>query len=121
MGDQERAAARGEYTRLRMELQDLYGKVAALESDRSEHEIVLAQLKTVPSDRRCWQQIGEALCEQNVESVQGSLTANLEKIGSTVEKLSAQLQERETRLGELAAKYGFSEKDIAPPGAAGAT
>jgi len=74
------AEVRSEYSQLRSSLQQLYAKLGALESDKSEHELVLAQLRELPGDRRAWIQIGGALCEQTVEQIIPILTGNLSAV-----------------------------------------
>ncbi|KAA8493115.1 putative prefoldin subunit 2 [Porphyridium purpureum] len=113
MSGAEETVARTEYANTRMELQELYSKVGALEADRSEHGMVLAQLASVPRDRRCWHQVGDVLCEQDVQTVQAALQANLDRIIATIDKLVELMRTKEARVGQLVAKYGFTEKDVA--------
>jgi len=108
MSDERVAASaevRAEYGQLRSALQQLYAKIGALESDKSEHELVLVQLRELPGDRRAWIQIGGALCEQNVEKTIPILAGNLQSATESITKLTEELQSTERRIAELSSKY----------------
>mmetsp|Transcript_3373 Transcript_3373/g.5915 ORF Transcript_3373/g.5915 Transcript_3373/m.5915 type:complete len:133 (-) Transcript_3373:158-556(-) len=99
------ANVRTEYAQLRTELQQLYAKLAALDADKSEHQLVVNQLKDLPSDRRAWMQVGGSLCQQTVGDVLPVLQSNMNSASESIAKLTEQLEKVEARLNELSSKY----------------
>lgn len=97
------------YQRLREEIDGMYGKLAQVDGDRSEHDLVLRQLKSLDNDRRCWQQVGATLAEKRVGDVVPALQATRNNLQATVEKLTKLVSSREEQLAELTRKYGIRE------------
>mmetsp|Transcript_18696 Transcript_18696/g.32462 ORF Transcript_18696/g.32462 Transcript_18696/m.32462 type:complete len:132 (-) Transcript_18696:220-615(-) len=102
-------SVRLELTQARNDVQDLYTRIAALESEKSEHEMVMEQIKDLPKDRKCWHQVGNVLSEQTVEQVVQILETNLEQIKNTLTKMSSEVQQKEQKLGEIMSKHGIME------------
>eukprot|EP00171_Calliarthron_tuberculosum_P010235 IDg10235t1 len=87
----------------------MYGKLAQVDGDRSEHDLVLRQLKSLDTDRRCWQQVGATLVEKNVGEVVPALQSTRDNLQTTVDKLTKLVGSREEQLAELTKKYGIRE------------
>mmetsp|Transcript_11220 Transcript_11220/g.46862 ORF Transcript_11220/g.46862 Transcript_11220/m.46862 type:complete len:125 (-) Transcript_11220:1609-1983(-) len=90
---------------LKRELQDLYSKIAEIDADKSEHELVLTQLSGLNGSRKCWQQVGEVLVESNVESVVPVLEEKKKNIEEAIQTLQKQVQMKEKELGEVQKRY----------------
>eukprot|EP00188_Purpureofilum_apyrenoidigerum_P001101 Plantae.Rhodophyta-Purpureofilum_apyrenoidigerum.ctg15638.p2 GENE.Plantae.Rhodophyta-Purpureofilum_apyrenoidigerum.ctg15638~~Plantae.Rhodophyta-Purpureofilum_apyrenoidigerum.ctg15638.p2 ORF type:complete len:142 (+),score=42.66 Plantae.Rhodophyta-Purpureofilum_apyrenoidigerum.ctg15638:57-428(+) len=99
------------YASLKQDLQELYSKIAEIDADKSEHELVLSQLNGLSGDRRCWQQIGEVLTETNVESVVPILDSKKKNIEEAMSRLSAEVQRKEAALADLQKTYNIQEKN----------
>eukprot|EP00177_Eucheuma_denticulatum_P008615 GFKZ01015677.1.p3 GENE.GFKZ01015677.1~~GFKZ01015677.1.p3 ORF type:complete len:117 (+),score=24.04 GFKZ01015677.1:68-418(+) len=97
------------YQSLREEVDELYTKLGQVESDRNEHELVLKQLTSLESERRCWQQIGPVLAEKKVGDVLPILTMNRDRFSDTVKQLTETVGRKEKEISDLQTKYGIRE------------
>mmetsp|Transcript_17153 Transcript_17153/g.35668 ORF Transcript_17153/g.35668 Transcript_17153/m.35668 type:complete len:131 (-) Transcript_17153:219-611(-) len=101
-----------QYTLLKSEVQNYYGKLGALESDCAEHEVVARTIKQLPGEgRRCWQQVGGVLAERTVEEMTVILESNRQKIEETINKMTSDLRDKESKLNSLREKYNIIEKN----------
>lgn len=98
-----------QYQRLREEIDTLYGRLGQVDSDRSEHDLVLKQLTSLNGERRCWHQVGAVLTERTVSDVAPVLKNTRDKLQSTVERIRATVAEREQKLADIARKIGAPE------------
>lgn len=102
----ERRAHAATYQRLREEIDTLYSRLGQVDSDRSEHDLVLKQLTQLNGERRCWHQVGAVLTERTVGDVAPVLKSTRDNLQATVEKITATVQEREQSLADVASKIG---------------
>uniref|UniRef100_A0A6T6NX25 Prefoldin subunit 2 n=1 Tax=Rhodosorus marinus TaxID=101924 RepID=A0A6T6NX25_9RHOD len=98
------------YDNLKRELLELYSKIAEIDADKSEHELVLTQLNGLNGSRKCWQQVGEVLVESNVETVVPVLEEKKKHIEEAIQTLQKQVQLKENELGELQKRYKIQVK-----------
>ncbi len=96
------------YRALRQEVDSLYARLGQVDSDRSEHDLVLKQLRSLDGARRCWHQVGAVLTERTVADVVPVLESTREKLRATVERLTSAVTDREKSLVELSRKLGVS-------------
>lgn len=96
------------YRALRQEVDSLYARLGQIDSDRSEHDLVLKQLRSLDGKRRCWHQVGAVLTERTVAEVVPVLESTREKLQSTVERLTSAVTDREKSLSQLSRKLGVS-------------
>lgn len=96
------------YRALRQEVDSLYARLGQVDSDRSEHDLVLKQLRSLDGDRRCWHQVGAVLTERTVADVVPVLESTRENLQATVERLTLAVTDREKSLTELSRKLGLS-------------
>ncbi len=97
------------YQGLREEIDTLYNRLAVVDGDRSEHDLVLKQLSSLEGSRRCWHQVGAVLAEKTVAEVLPVLKTNRGQLADTVVKLTEAVQAREKELAEMTKKYGIRE------------
>jgi prefoldin subunit 2 len=99
------------------EMKQSYGvvcnKLAELQSDVNEHELVIATLKDMSDDRKCFRLVGEVLVERNVGQVLPALEEHCKGIAAVIERLEAEKEKRAQAINAFAAKY-----NIRPRGAA---
>ena len=68
------------YREIMQECQRLMTKIAELEVDRNEHQLVEETLKPLNPDRRAYRLVGDVLVERTVKEVLPSVTANRENV-----------------------------------------
>lgn len=106
------------YQGLREDINTLYSRLAGVDSDRSEHDLVLKQMEKLDGSRRCWHQVGTVLAETTVAEVVPVLKINHSQLIESVQSLTAAVQAREKQLSELTNKYGIREVDASTAAAA---
>lgn len=106
------------YQGLREDINTLYGRLAGVDSDRSEHDLVLKQLAALDGSRRCWHQVGSVLAETTVAEVVPVLKINHGQLVESVQTLTGAVQAREKTLSEMTTKYGIREVDASTAAAA---
>jgi prefoldin subunit 2 len=72
-----------QYQQMLSECQKLMNKVAELEVDRNEHQLVEETLKPLDPERRAYRLVGEVLVERTVKEVLPSVTANRENVSQS--------------------------------------
>jgi chaperonin cofactor prefoldin len=72
------------YRKLMAECQQLQTKVAELESDKTEHQLVEETLKPLDGARRAYRLVGDVLVERTVAEVLPSITKNKENVSVPV-------------------------------------
>lgn len=68
------------YKGLRAQISELANKIAELDSDRNEHELVLRALTGLDPARRCYRSIGGVLVERTIAEVQPAVQKNLKGV-----------------------------------------
>jgi prefoldin subunit 2 len=71
-----------QYREMMAECQKLMNKVAELEVDRNEHQLVEETLKPLDPERRAYRLVGEVLVERTVKEVLPSVTSNRENVSN---------------------------------------
>ena len=79
---------------------ELIRKVAELQQEAKEHQLVLDAFKSVEPDRRCYRLIGGVLIEKTVKEVKPSLEENLLNV-CTYNRLSATISQIDKAIGNL--------------------
>ena len=69
-----------EYREIMTECQQLMQKIAELEVDRNEHQLVEETLKPLDGKRRAYRLVGEVLVERTVEEVLPSVATNKQNV-----------------------------------------
>ncbi|CAN8068048.1 unnamed protein product [Agarophyton chilense] len=99
-----------QYQQLREQIDRNYAKLAQLNSDRNEHDLVISQLQKLPPSTRCWHQVGAVLAEKRVSLVVPVLILTRDKLADTVRQLSHSISELEQNAQHL-------QKNISVPNA----
>mmetsp|Transcript_7829 Transcript_7829/g.19414 ORF Transcript_7829/g.19414 Transcript_7829/m.19414 type:complete len:129 (+) Transcript_7829:83-469(+) len=105
------------YQNLRAAIQQLYGKISELDSDLSEHNLVLSQIRDLNADRRCWNQVGDVLVETQIGEVAPKLDATRAQIEEALSKLKAEVDKNEKDLEALVQEYNIQDKTLDQPAA----
>ena len=69
-----------QYQQIMAECQQLMGKIAELEIDRNEHQLVEETLQPLDPSRRAYRLVGEVLVERTVQEVLPSVSSNKENV-----------------------------------------
>lgn len=77
---EEQRQAVQQYQRLREQVEEMYSKVGQLETDKSEHDLVIKSLVALEDERRCWHQVGVVLAEKKVKDVLPLLRINSDQV-----------------------------------------
>ena len=87
-------------------LQDVQVRFSTLESDRREHELVLAALIDLPPERRCARMVGGIMAERCVSEIRPQIEQNMEKLLKEMEKCGKELKEKQELKRKFREKYG---------------
>lgn len=77
--------------------------------------MVIATLKNVNEDRRCFHLVGGILTERKVREVLPSLVINLDKLKELIEKIKDQIQKKGVEINEYREKYNISFRGLDNP------
>lgn len=81
MGDQAEAAKiLGKLNALKEQRQTIVSKIAELDGEHTEHNLVINTLEPLPSDRRCFRMIGEVLVERTNAEVLKAVIENRDNV-----------------------------------------
>ena len=96
------------YKAMRANITELASKLTELDSDKTEHQLVLRAISGLPRERKCYRSIGGVLVERTVGDVQPAVEKNVRGIEELIAKLSSDLKERERDADEFRARYNIS-------------
>ena len=96
------------YKAMRANITELASKLTELDSDKTEHQLVLRAITPLPRDRKCYRSIGGVLVERTVGEVQPAVEKNVKGIEELIARLSNELREKEREADEFRAKYNIS-------------
>eukprot|EP00745_Piridium_sociabile_P037699 TRINITY_DN68723_c0_g1_i1.p1 TRINITY_DN68723_c0_g1~~TRINITY_DN68723_c0_g1_i1.p1 ORF type:complete len:145 (-),score=41.07 TRINITY_DN68723_c0_g1_i1:6-440(-) len=80
------------FQELRQQQRNIASRIAEVEMDMKEHELVIDTLKEVTPDRRCYRMVGGVLVERTVGDVLPTLTTNKDQMSQFVDNMSKQLE-----------------------------
>jgi prefoldin subunit 2 len=104
------------FNALRNDQRRLTQKISELESDRSEHKLVINTLKETDASRRCYRLIGGILVERTVGEVLPALQNNVEQIDKVIETLNGQAVAKGKELNEYREKHNIRLAGVPPKG-----
>ena len=99
------------YKAMRANITELASKLTELDSDKTEHQLVLRAIGGLERGRKCYRSIGGVLVERTVGDVQPAVEKNVRGIEELIAKLSSDLREREREADEFRARYNISMGD----------
>ncbi|KNC84389.1 hypothetical protein SARC_03382 [Sphaeroforma arctica JP610] len=98
---------------MRQEQQSIANKISDLEIQRSEHELVVKTLKTVPGDRKCYRMVGEVLTERTVVEVLPAVETNCAGIKKVMDTLQQQIVDKGKEINTFKTKHNIQTKEEA--------
>eukprot|EP00297_Palpitomonas_bilix_P014888 CAMPEP_0113873950 /NCGR_PEP_ID=MMETSP0780_2-20120614/4059_1 /TAXON_ID=652834 /ORGANISM="Palpitomonas bilix" /LENGTH=129 /DNA_ID=CAMNT_0000859661 /DNA_START=46 /DNA_END=435 /DNA_ORIENTATION=+ /assembly_acc=CAM_ASM_000599 len=107
------------FNQLRNETNNLRQKLAELESDAREHELVLNTIKPLDGDRKAYRLVGGVLVERTVAEVLPAVETNKKGLDEVMGKLQQALAAKEKELNDHIAEYKITVKTGAEEGAGG--
>jgi prefoldin subunit 2 len=107
------------FQELRQAVSTIINKIADMETEASEHDLVIKALQPMEKSRRCYRLIGDVLVERNVGEALPAVQKNRDNIGDVLKNLQAQLRTQEEKLQQFQQKYkirvrGQDEDSSAP-------
>jgi len=88
----------------------LINKIAELEQEVNEHNLVLKAFEKVEPTRRCFRMIGGVLVERTVAEVKPAVESNKEKIAQATSQLQEQLKKKSEQRSQFQQKYGLNRQ-----------
>ncbi|XP_023234356.1 prefoldin subunit 2 [Centruroides vittatus] len=101
------------FNQLRQEQRALVAKLAELELELSEHNLVADALKEVPEGRKCFRMIGGVLVERTVKEVLPAVLNNRDQLEKAIENLKEQIASKGTELNSFKEKYSIQVQESA--------
>lgn len=101
--EQQKAVARVKF--LRNEQGRLVTKIGELETEMSEHRVVIDAMKKVEPSRKCFRLVGGVLVERTAGEVLPAIEETRANIEKAINELQAQLEEKAKEMDELMSKY----------------
>ncbi|KAJ2476514.1 Cochaperone prefoldin complex subunit [Coemansia sp. RSA 2131] len=83
------------------ELKQLAGKIGELETELTEHHLVIETIQKVPTTRKCFRLVNGVLIERTVSEVLPALKTNEEGIKSTIKHLTEQYKAKDKEFMEF--------------------
>ncbi|KAJ2355604.1 Cochaperone prefoldin complex subunit [Coemansia erecta] len=99
--EQELRLAANQYS---SDLKQLAGKIGELESELTEHHLVIETIGKVPTTRKCFRLVNGVLIERTVAEVLPALKTNEEGIKSTIKQLTEQYKSKDKEFMEFQQK-----------------
>merc|ERR1719277_2845238 len=98
------------FQQLEKECSTYLNKVAELEQEVNEHNLVLKAFEKVEPTRRCFRMVGGVLVERTVSEVAPAVKQNQEKIRTVVKKFEEELKKKTEQRAAFQKKYGLNKQ-----------
>ena len=99
-----------QYQSMNNEISATTQKIAEIQNDLHEHDLVVKTLKEVDQGRKCYRQVGDVLVERNVAQVLPAVEKNRENLETFVKKLIEDLEKKKKAAAEFAKEYKIEFK-----------
>lgn len=93
------------YNHMRQEQSAIMSRIAEVENESHEHELVAEALRPLNSDRCCHRLVGGALVERTVGEVLPEIEENLKGLREVLSKLTKGLAEKDKEMEEFMALH----------------
>lgn len=100
------------YNQLRQEQSNIMSRIAELENESHEHQLVAEELRPLNADRCCHRLVGGALVERTVGDVLVEIEANIKGIQLILEERQKFLVEKEKEMDEFIVRHKLSQPGI---------
>jgi len=87
-------------------------KIAELEQQRDEHNLVIKTLSKLEPGRRCYRMVGGVLVQRTVGEALPAITQNKEALDKSITSLEAEIQERNKQMAEFAREKGLLTQNV---------
>ncbi|AYU76512.1 prefoldin subunit 2 [Leishmania donovani] len=94
-----------QYNRMRQEQSAIMSRIAELENESHEHDLVATELRPLNKDRCCHRLVGGALVELTVGEVLPDIEENLAAIREALGQLNKGLMEKEKQMDDFMTKH----------------
>eukprot|EP01119_Soliformovum_irregulare_P019555 TRINITY_DN621_c0_g1_i1.p1 TRINITY_DN621_c0_g1~~TRINITY_DN621_c0_g1_i1.p1 ORF type:complete len:118 (-),score=32.24 TRINITY_DN621_c0_g1_i1:148-501(-) len=106
---EEREFSEGEikatYKELQQEYNAIAGKIAELEGESNEHNLVIDTISKLEKDRKCFRMIGGVLVERTVGEVLPAVIKNRDGMNEIIGQMKEDLRTKNKDMNEFAQKY----------------
>eukprot|EP01059_Diplonema_ambulator_P001546 TRINITY_DN11306_c0_g1_i1.p2 TRINITY_DN11306_c0_g1~~TRINITY_DN11306_c0_g1_i1.p2 ORF type:complete len:163 (+),score=71.26 TRINITY_DN11306_c0_g1_i1:63-491(+) len=98
----------GKYSYMKQEYEQYAMKIAEMEGEKHEYNLVLTALEPLEDDRKCYRLVGGVLVERTANEVKPALKESIVKIDEVLEKLNAAAASKQKELQEFTEKHKIS-------------
>jgi len=98
--------------RMKSDINAISRKVAELEQQRDEHNLVIKTLSKLEASRKCYRMVGGVLVQRTVGEVLPAVTQNKETLVQNIATLEAEVQERNKQITEFAREHGLLTQTV---------
>lgn len=102
----------GRWQALRQEVSSMYGQIAELEMELTEHRLVIGTIEKVDPGRRCFRMVGGVLVERTVGEVLPAVRRNRQGLEELIQKLASGLAAKKSELEALEKKYNIRIRNM---------
>ena len=93
---------------LKQRVNGIAQKVADLDLQMNDHQLVLNTFKGMDDSRKCWRLVGGVLVEKSVGIVRPNIDAQRKLLEGAIGKLKAEMVSCEKQADEINKKYGYT-------------
>jgi prefoldin subunit 2 len=97
----------GRFQELRSGVATLLEKIADLQTEAAEHDLVIKALKPMDKERRCYRMIGDVLVERTVGEALPAVQRNRDGLQNVLNTLEEQLATQQKQLEEFQERYSI--------------
>mmetsp|Transcript_239 Transcript_239/g.318 ORF Transcript_239/g.318 Transcript_239/m.318 type:complete len:138 (-) Transcript_239:88-501(-) len=101
------------YQQIEKECSTYLNKIAELEQEVNEHNLVLKAFEKVEPTRRCFRMVGGVLVERTVAEVQPAIKQNVERVQQVTKTIETELKKKTQQRSEFIQKYGLNKGSAA--------
>jgi len=102
---------------MREECRELAVKINTLEMDKTEHELVMAALKPLDKERKCFRMIGNVVVERTVAEVLPAVEKNRDQITGTIDTFTEMMSNKQQEANNFASTHKITEQRASGPSA----
>eukprot|EP01063_Lacrimia_lanifica_P005145 TRINITY_DN12960_c0_g1_i1.p2 TRINITY_DN12960_c0_g1~~TRINITY_DN12960_c0_g1_i1.p2 ORF type:complete len:143 (+),score=92.74 TRINITY_DN12960_c0_g1_i1:88-516(+) len=93
------------YSVLKQEYDSMAQKIAEMEGEKHEHELVHTALEPLEEDRKCFRLIGGVLVERSAKEVKPALKGNIEQIEKVIATLTNNANAKQKEIQDFIEKH----------------
>ena len=101
------------YSYLKQEYDQYAQKIAEMDNEKHEHQLVLKALEPLEATRKCYRSINGVLVERTADQVIPTIKDSIEKLDEVLQKLNAQAASKNKELQDFVEEHNVSAKQSA--------